>query len=192
MQKKKEMDNQTLALLALRTAQWSHMFLIQAKRFLNAFEDRGGGNFPWENDDSSSVYICDRLFFVTTLHHAIVNLKCIYAELKKRGENVADLKLIVDTLATESMLKDIRDLRNMNEHDIDYMTGNGNSQERFSSVVEKNNYKYQTNAHMTILIGKAQSFTIGKIQVPELIEKFKVQMPYIDNICKLVFEKYST
>lgn len=186
----REMNNQTLALLALRTAQWCHMFLIQTKRFIDAFNVGTEGTFPWEENDKSSIFLGDRLFFITALHHAVTNLNCVYKELKKRNEDVENLKTIIDTIVTEDMVKDIKDLRNMNEHDIDYMTKNGNSQKRFSSIVEKNNFRYQTNAHMTVLIGQAQSFTIGKIQIPELINKFKLQVPQIDTICEEVFEKY--
>lgn len=189
--KNKSMNNQTLAVLALRTAQWCHMFLLQTKRFLDAMEVGTGGAFPWEDNDKSSIYIGDRLFLITALQHAIVNLNCMYEEMKKREENVEDLKHIIDTIASEDMLRDIRDLRNMNEHDIDYMTGNGNSQERYLSIVEKNNYRYQTNAHWTVIIGAAQSFTIGKVQVEEIVKGFYQQMPHIDNICKMIFQKYS-
>ena len=190
MNKENEMDNKTLALLAVRTDQWCHMFLIQAKRFLNAFDDDCSGTFPWQDSKGSSIYVGERLFLITALHHAIVNLNCMYKELKKRDENVDDLKLIVDMIARKDMLRDILDLRNMNEHDIDYMTGNGRSQKRFFSIVEKNNYRYQTNAHMTVRIEKAQSFSIGNIQVPEIIKKFQLQMPEIDNICERIFVKY--
>lgn len=184
------MNNQTLALLALRTAQWCHVFLIQTKRFIDTFSEGTGGTFPWEEDDKSSIFLGDRLFFITALHHAVTNLNCVYKELKKRNEDVENLKIIIDSIVTEDMVKDIKDLRNMNEHDIDYMTGNGNSQKRFLSIVEKNGFRYQTNAHTTVLVGQAQSFSIGKIQIIELIKKFQLQMPQIDTICKEVFEKY--
>lgn len=185
----KKMNNQTIALLALRTAQWCHMFLIQTKRFIDALDAGTGGTYPWE-EDKSSVFLGDRLFFITALHHATTNLSCLYEELNQCNEDVEDLKRIIDAIVTEDMLKDIKDLRNMNEHDIDYTTGNGNAQKRFSSIVEKDNFRYQTNAHWTVLIGQAKSFTIGKIQVLEIIEKFQLQMPQIDSICKEVFEKY--
>lgn len=55
----KEMNDQTLALQALRTAQWCHMFLIQTKRFIDALEAGIGGTFPWE-EDKSSIFLGDQ------------------------------------------------------------------------------------------------------------------------------------
>lgn len=183
------MNNQMLALMALRTAQWCHMFLIQTGRFIDALDAGTGGTFPWE-EDRSSIFIGDRLFCITALHHAVTNLNRLHEELKKRDERAEDLKRIIDIIITKDMAKDIKDLRNMNEHDIDSMTENGNFQKRFSSMVKKNNFRYQTNAHMTVVIGPIQSFTIGKIQLSELIKNFRLQIPQIDAICKEVYEKY--
>lgn len=188
--KKREMGAKELALLALRTDQWCHMFLIQTGRFIDALEDGTGGSFPWEENDRSSLFIGDRMFLITALHHAIKSLRNMQEELARRGENVEVINSIIEKIGTQRLLNDIRALRNMNEHDLEYMTGNGKSPEKFVCTVEKNGCRYRTTAHATVVIGDARSFTIGNIQIGDLVEKMKGLMPKIDRICQEIFEKY--
>lgn len=187
---KNNMDDKTLGMVALRTDQWCHIFFVQAQRFVKVFMDGTDGTFPWEENDKSSMHMGEKMFFITALHHAVEGLKCLKKELEKRNEDITLLNTVINMIATEDVIKDIKDLRNMNEHDIDYMIGNGNAQERFVRTVEKNGYKYKTNAQWTILIGDAQSFTIGNIQINDLIQRFKSQISTIDQLCKTIFEKY--
>ena len=39
-----------LAEIAVRTCQWTHIFHVQVKRFLEEFERKGEWIFPWEGD----------------------------------------------------------------------------------------------------------------------------------------------
>lgn len=184
-------DNKTLAMIALRTDKWSHMVITQAKRFLEAFDERTGGLCPWEQGGDKDLFICERLFLITALHHSLEGINGLIKELGNRNDSLKEeLMAIKDKIASESDIKKIRDLRNMNEHDIDYLSGHGNAQKRFTGEVERNGHKYVTNAHWTILIGDAESFTIGNVQIGDLIEKFKEQLPMIDGVCERIFMKY--
>lgn len=44
--------------------------------------------------------------------------------------------------------------------------------------------------HWAVVIGDASSFTIGNVQIKDLIERFKSQISTIYQLCKTIFDKY--
>lgn len=173
--RKPPMSRRYLCFLALRTCQWCTAVLHQGKRFLDALES-AGGRTPWEENDSS-VFWVERVFLITAINHAIVNLECLNDELEQSGDT--SFLPVLNAVATKEERQKIRECRNMNEHDIDYMTGQGRKQSQFISKVEKGNYLIETNAFFTYVDGNIGIFLIGNIEIDELLLRFKEKLPEI-------------
>lgn len=166
----KKINNQQLAILALRTGQWLNAVFIQGRRFLDALEKKGG-TLPWEEEDTSSLFIADRLFFITALHHVIGNLEDLNNQMLMRDNS--SLQPLLDAIATEAERKKIRMLRNMNEHDLAYLAEEGRKQNHFSELVELPFMKIQTNAFVTYVDGNQKAFLIGGIDIQKLLFNLK-------------------
>ena len=125
---------------------------------------------------------------ITAIHHSIVNMEKLNAELINRGDT--SFQGILDSIAAEEERKQIRIWRNMNEHDLDYLSNNGNYQKEFTTTVKRDGYTFETNAFVTLIHGNAKIFLIGGIEIDKLLFRFKENMPQIQKKSKEVFERY--
>lgn len=178
------MTNQQLYMLALQSGQWYNAVLEQAHRFLDAF-DSTHGQFPW--DDDPGIYPAEKVFLITAINHAIRHLERLDYELKKRGDTSFDH--LLSLIASVEERKQIKEWRNMNEHDIEYLAGEGRNQQNFISVVEKNGQHFRIDAFSTFLHGGIGVFTIGNIEINKLLLNFKENRSEILKKVEEVFEK---
>lgn len=78
----------------------------------------------------------------------------------------------------------------MNEHNLDYLSNNGNYQKEFTTTIKRGGYTFETNAFVTLIHGNAKIFLIGGIEIDKLLFRFKENMPQIQKKSKEVFERY--
>lgn len=169
-EKIKPMTNKQLNYLAYHTIQWCQIVLKQGRRFLDALE-QSHGDLPWE-EENCSMFLGDRVFFITAIYHAISNLERFNYELDCRNE-CSSFGKILDAICTLEERKKIRIWRNMNEHDSDYLTEVGNNQDKFKSSIKKENYLFNTDAFTTIVHGGASVILVGDIDIGKLLIKSK-------------------
>ena len=74
------MTSTQLFILSMQTCQWWNAVFIQAKRFFDILESDHGGT-PWDEGNSNSMFVAERMFLITALHHAIENLQKLNIEL---------------------------------------------------------------------------------------------------------------
>lgn len=156
----KKITDQQLAILALRTGQWLNAVLPQARRFMDALEKKGG-TLPWEEGDTSSLFLADRSFLIAALHHAIGDLEDLNKQMLIRGNS--SLQPLLDTIATEAERKKIRMLRNMNEHDLAYLVGDGRQQDDFTELIDLPLMKIWTNAFLHMWTGIKRLFSLAEL-----------------------------
>lgn len=173
--------------LALRTGQWCNAVLCQAGRFFDALE-ASSRPLPWEDSEKADMFLADKTFLITAIHHAIVNMERLNAELIMRGDT--SFQAVLDAVASEEERKQIRTWRNMNEHDLDYLSNNGHAQKEFVKTIEKEGYRIETNAFTTFIWGDAKLFLLGGIEIDKLLFRFRENMPQIQGKAKEVFEKF--
>lgn len=178
------MSDKQISYLAQHTCQWCQAVLKQGIRFIDSLE-MTHGDLPWEEDEHSSMFLADKVFLITAIHHAISNLERFNNELESRNDY--SFKQILDAISNKEERKNIRAWRNMNEHDLDYLTGCGNKQEDFITTIEKENYRFVTDAFTTIIHGDASLFSIGNIDIGNLLKSFKNNMPHICEKTEEVF-----
>lgn len=187
--REKFMTDAQLCYLALHTCQWCQAVIQQGRRFLNALE-QSHGDEPWDENEQSSMFLADKVFLITAINHAIVNLERFDYELEQRND--LSFHTILEAIGTQEERRKIKKWRNMNEHDLDYLTGYGNEQDRFTSKVNKEPYQFETNAFATFIHGDSKLFLIGDIEIDKLLMKFKDNLPPIQGKTKEVFYRHTT
>lgn len=183
--KEKEMTSTQLFLLSYQTCQWWNAVVIQAKRFLDVLEDDHGGD-PW-NNERNSIFMAERLFLITAIFHAIQDLEKLDYELQRTGDT--SLQIVIKAIENVAPLADIKNLRDMNEHSIDYLVEEGRKQDQFRTIVKKNEYNIITTAAWTVAHDDAKTLLLGNVEIDKLLVAMKEQLPFVQAKTKEVFEK---
>ena len=134
------------------------------------------------------MFLAEKTFLITAIHHAIQSMNRLNDELKSRGD--MSFEPVLNTIATEEEREIIRNWRNMNEHDLDYLTGKGRQQNKFVTTVKKESYQIETNAFTTFIHGDIGIFLLGGIEIDKLLMRFKESRAVIQEKVQEVF--YST
>lgn len=184
--KEKKMTSTQRFLLAYQTCQWWNAVFIQAKRFVDVL-DNGNGEEPWESGGETSAFLAERTFLIMAIHHAIEDLEKLDFECQREGD--ASLQSVLQAIETVASLEDIKNLRDMNEHNLDYLLEKGKYQDLFRSVVEKNGYTIHTTAAWTIVHGDAKTMLLGNVEIDKLLLVMKNQLPFVREKMKEVFDK---
>ena len=103
--KESEMTSTQLFILSMQTCQWWNAVFVQAKRFFEVLEINHGGT-PWDESEDNSMFVAERMFLITALHHAIENLQKLNVELQRKNDKQVRLILLPQTafLLGEHML----------------------------------------------------------------------------------------
>lgn len=173
-------------LLAYQTCQWWNAVFVQAKRFFAALEDNQGGT-PWDIGNAYSAFVAERMFLIVAIYHAIEDLEKLDYECQREGD--ASLQAVLQAIETVAPLQDIKNLRDMNEHNLDYLMEEGRKQGQFRSLVEKNGYAFHTTASWTIVNSDAKTMLLGKVEIDKLLLVMKEQLPFVREKTEALFEK---
>lgn len=184
--KEKEMTSTQRFLLAYQTCQWWNAVFVQAKRFFDVLKEDHGGT-PWDQGDANSMSIAERMFLIVAIYHAIEDLEKLDYECRREGD--ASLQVVLQAIETVAPQQDIKNLRDMNEHSLDYLLEEGQKQDQFRSLVEKNGYAIHTTAFWTIAHGDAKIMLLGKVEIDKLLLVMKEQLPFVREKTKALFEK---
>ena len=184
--KKKEMTSTQRFLLAYQTCQWWNAVLLQASRFFDVLEKSHGGT-PWDEEDANSMFVAERAFLIMAIHHAIEDLEKLDYECQREGD--ASIQPVLQAIEAVAPLEDIKNLRDMNEHNLDYLLDKGRKQDQFRSIVEKNGYEIHTTAAWTIVHGEAKVMLFGNVEIDKLLSVMKEQLPFVREKTKEVFNK---
>lgn len=184
--KEQKMTSTQLFLLAYQTCQWWNAVFIQAKRFFDVLEEEHGGT-PWDDGDANSMFVAERMFLITAIYHAIENIQKLDVELQR--VNDITLQKVLQKIEAVAPLNDIKNLRDMNEHGLDYLINKGRRQDQFRSSVKKDDYKILTTAAWTHVNGDAKMVLLGNVQIDKLLIVMKDQMPIVSEKTKEIFEK---
>ena len=187
--KEKEMTSTQRFMLAYQTCQWWNAVIVQAKRFFVALED-DQGETPWDIGTAYSMFLAERMFLIMAIYHAVEDLEKLDYECQREGD--VSLQAVLQAIETVAPLKDIKNLRDMNEHSLDYLLEEGQKQDQFRSLVEKDGYTIHTTASWTIVHGDAKIMFLGKVEIDKLLLVMKEQLPFVREKTKVLFEKELT
>ena len=179
-----ELTDWQLDQLAHHTCQWWNAVFSQAKRFIDALETDHGGE-PWDESNSNNMFVAERIFFITAIHHAIEYLQKLNIELYRVGDQ--SLQHVLEAIENVAPLQDILSLQNMNEHGLEYLLGKGRKQSEFISTAKAGDRTIKIPANMTFIHGDAQVFLLGNIPIDKLLFVMKEQLPVVRSKTKEIF-----
>ena len=180
-----EMNKNQLFILSYQTCQWWNAVFIQANRFFDVLEEDHGGT-PWDNSNANSLFIAERMFLIVAIHHAIEDLEKLKIERQRIGDD--SIKPVLQAIEAVAPLEDIKNLRDMNEHNLDYLVKKGRKQSEYSTVVNKNGFEILTTAAWTHVNGDAKMVLLGNVEIDKLLIVMKQQLPTVQAITKEIFE----
>ncbi len=181
-----EMTSTQLFILSMQTCQWWNAVFIQADRFFEVLQSEHGGT-PWDNGNANSMFVAERMFLITALHHAIENLQKLNIELQRNSD--VTFQSVIDEIEEVAPLEDIKNLRDMNEHGLDYLVDRGRKQEEFRQTVEAGDNKILTTAAWTHVNGEAGVILLGNVAIDKLLLVMKKQHPIVKVKTKEIFDK---
>ena len=184
--KNQALNSGQLNILSVQTCQWWNAVFIQARRFLDDLKNDHGGT-PWENDETNSVFVADRLFLIVAVYHAIESLEKLSIELQRNNDTA--LTDVLSAIYAVVPSKNIADLRNMNIHGLDYLSGQGFGQNHYQSEVNDGQYKIITTAAWTYSNGETKSLYIGNVPIDKLLVAMKAQFPKVKEKTEEVFNR---
>lgn len=183
---KTQMTSTQLFILSMQTCQWWNAVFIQAKRFFDILESNHGGT-PWDEGNANSMFVAERMFLITALHHAIENLQKLNIELQRNND--ATFQTILDAIEAVASLEDIKNLRDMNEHGLDYLVDKGRKQDDYRKTVEKGEYKIHTTAAWTHVHGDANLILLGNVEIDKLLLVMREHHSIVKSKTKEIFER---
>ena len=171
------------ARIAIQTSKWWRAVFVQGRRFLDVF-DSDEVDWPWDDNEDRNAYNVERLLLITTIHHAIEHLEVLNDELVRRGDNSLN-EVYQKVGATVSEKLNL--VRNVNEHQLEYIVLPEKHAEKFFCTATKNGISLNTNRLQTVLLGKQKIFTIGDVDFGELLINMKEQYPTVKRVTESIF-----
>ena len=171
-------------MLAYQTCQWWNAVFVQFTRFLDVLEKNHGGT-PWEPGDENSMILAERFFLIMAIHHAIEDLETLDHDLQQKGD--ASLHSVIQEIEKAAPLEDIKNLRNMNEHYLDYLMNEGHKQNQFFTKDEKNRINIFTSAAGTYINGDLNEFKLWKLSLNALLFTMKKQLPIVQEKTRAIY-----
>ena len=174
--------------LAFRTAQWCNASIYQFKRFLDVME-KDHIKEPWDQGESSSLLHAERLFLVTALYQMIQYMEALQKKLEKRGGD--SLIPLLNAIATEDERKQIKQWRNINEHEREYIQGKGVKQNQANNpTLYLSDFFLGVTDSMIYVNGNKKEVYLGRIRIDQLISRIKENRPAILERTKEIFYSY--
>lgn len=184
--KNKAMTNSQLTILAYQTCQWWNAVFVQAKRFLDVLSSDHGG-YPWDEDETCSMFLAERMFLIVAIFHALEDLQKLDVEMQRNNDYT--FKSVLEAIEAVAPLDDIKNLRDMNEHKLDYMVDMGKKQDKFHMSVKNGDHEVLTTPAWTVVNGDAQLFLLGNVQIDKLLIVMKEQSALVRTKTEEVFNK---
>lgn len=185
--KAEKMNYSQLWVLSYQTLCWWKAVFIQGEKFIDKLENDSEVD-PWASEnDAVCPFPVERMFFITALYHAIEYLEKLHMEIGRDGDQT--LQSVLDGIAAVTPLDDIKNLRNMNEHQIEYLMEKGHNQEKFQTEVRKGGYVIHTAATVTFVHGDIPVALIGNVEFDRLLLVMKEQFPLVKKKTKEVYNR---
>lgn len=184
--KTREMTSTQLFILTQQVCQWWNAVFIQSDRFFNMLNISHGGT-PWDNSENNSMFVADRMFLIIAIYHAVEDLQKLNIELQRNNDT--SLQLILEDIEKIAPWSDLKDLRDMNVHNLDYLVNKGKKEKDFRSTVKIGNNEILTTAAWTHINHDENVILIGKIRIQELINVMKRHFPFVSVKTKQIYEK---
>lgn len=183
--KDKELSNMQKLILSMNTCQWWNTVFIQKNRFFDIMEKHHGGT-PWDINDTISNFTADRFFLILSLYNAIECLQKMDIELQR--ENDKTFETVLKEIEKAANLDDIKNLRDMNEHYLDYLVDLGQKQDQFRTAYKKDGRDILTTAAWTQIDSNADMILLGNVEINKLLRVMEKQLPIVRSKTREIYD----
>lgn len=186
-QPSKPATKEQLRFLAHKTYQWYKTVFVQLQRFDDAL-DAAHGDYPWSDNLSASLVHTDRAFLIESIYRTYKYIASMNKELQNYDDN--SFAKILELIEYQKIYSEIVSLRNINEHEEEYIIGGGREKEKFYGVKEVNGQLIRSQAFATIIIHDPPAFMVGTTNLLEITEKLKSCESEITHLCEEIFNTF--
>lgn len=172
----KEMTSTQRFILSMDTCQWWNAVEMQAHRFYQILNQPHGGT-PWDKNEGISTFVADRMFLIVAIFNAIENLEKLNVEISRKGDNT--LQVVLEDIDQVAPLKDIKNLRDMNIHQLDYLVEKGRKMEQFRATIIDDERQHLTTAAWTYTNHDTNSVFLGNVNLGKLLDVFNKHSPFV-------------
>jgi hypothetical protein len=164
-----KIKNSDIALMAARIVLKYKDFFLQAKRYEDSLNNGPINyyNLPWSEEDKVSAS-SERVFLLNVLKRVLRDINTLNDILLVHGDDRLN-ELKVNLLDADDFYREIRELRDPNEHDDEYLANVGRNQETFNRILETDMGKILTNAHWSLCINGTNY--IGNMNYDDIMHK---------------------
>ena len=153
-----------IAQTAYNAAMWYKAFSLQAIRFAEC-KNEDPFLLPWRDHREMPV-AAERFFMILAIDHTLTDIKDLDFALRSRNDSrLKDIK--EELLDKDGFYDKIHQLRNANEHNMEYRLGIGNKQDSFFGTVSTKHGNFKMNSHWFFQIGD-EAF-IGDVNLVEML-----------------------
>ena len=85
-------------------------------------------------------------------------------------------------------LDDIKNLRDMNEHYLDYLVDLGQKQDQFRTAYKKDGHDILSTAAWTTIDNDADMILMGNVEIDKLLRVMENQLPIVRSKTKEIFD----
>lgn len=183
--KKHIMTETELFWLSYQTCQWWNATIIQSERFFDVLYKKHGGT-PWNNEYANSMFVAERMYLIMSVYHSIENLQKIDIELQRKND--FSMKNVLQEIEKVASFDDIKNLRDMNEHHLDYLVKKGRKQDELLSKIKNDDEEFQRSALWTHINHDEDTVYIGKVNIKQLLIAMKEKLPIVRDKTKEIFD----
>ncbi len=184
----KSASNYQIAKIAHDAALWYKTVFLQYSRCFE--QEHENAKFPFElswNKEDALPFNADKLFFLIAINHTLDYIQDLNKILDSKNDGRLDY-IVQKLLFEDDFYKKIKDLRNMNEHNIDYLILNGHNQSEFVSLIPCDSCSIITNANACWRIGNDEY--IGNVNIEYIFNHMHEYRDEIIELLKTIFEEY--
>ncbi len=185
--KRHQMTSNQIFMLAVNVCQWWNAVFFQAGRFFKALDELHGAKHPWDDGENYSLFGAERIFLIIAMYHAIEDLQKLNVEIQR--ENDMSLQFVLDDIEKVAPWEDVKNLRDMNIHNLDYLVEKGQKQDKFRSKIKIADDEVLTTAAWTYDCVDEDMVFLGNVQVKELLSVMKKHLPFVRQKTKQVYDK---
>ena len=179
----REASGNQIGQMAYDAAMWYKAFFLQAIRFAEC-NNEDPFLLPWR-EHSEMPMTAERFFMILAIDHTLTNIKDLDSALRSRNDSrLKDIK--EELLDKDGFYNKIHQLRNANEHKIEYELGIGHGQESFINEVSTKYGKIKTNSLWLLQV--EDELFVGDVNFVEILNHMAVYrdkiIPVLEKICR--------
>ena len=109
-------------------------------------------------------------------------------DIELQRENDKTFETVLKEIEKAANLDDIKNLRDMNEHYLDYLVDLGQKQDQFRTAYKKDGRDILTTAAWTQIDSNADMILLGNVEINKLLRVMEKQLPIVRSKTREIYD----